>query len=287
MKIYQHDCILTDEEYNKAVVKKSLEIKGDNYMPLNYFVMNHTCAKCTLDDELSSSIVNSFKKEQVVYSDDEIEFDFDHRPTTNIEVVNKRSFEAANSYKGKKIAILDFANATHPGGDAWSAGAQEESLCRCSTLQSCLFLSKPLYYDKHKNLDWWGTDDLLYVPDVVVFKTDESAPKMLPKEQRYTVDIIVSAAPYFDRGECFGLIEYHMGMTSRIRKILEIAQKNGVEVLILGAYGCGAFKNPPEIIADIFKGLLKYYYFPRVEFAIAGHTKNQNFDIFKKVIESK
>ena len=38
-------------------------------------------------------------------------------------------------------------------------------------------------------------------------------------------------------------------ITSRIKKILDVAAKERVEVLILGAWGCGAFRNPREVVA--------------------------------------
>lgn len=287
MKLYKNESVLTDEEYNKKVVKKLSEVVGDYYSDLNHFVMDHTCGKCIFDDELSSSVSNSFARKQIIYEKDQIIHNFDKRPTTNVEVVNKRTFEAASYYKGKKIAVLDFANIKHPGGAPWSAGAQEESLCRCSTLQRCLHLSEPLYYDLHKDVDYWGSSDLIYIPEVVVFKSDDSAPVMLEKDQRFKVDVIVSAAPHLGGDYYFGWIEYDMLMTERLRKVFEIAQKNGVEVLILGAYGCGAFNNPPEIVAQVFKKLLSQYYFPRVEFAISGHRKNNNYEVFKKIIESE
>jgi hypothetical protein len=53
---------------------------------------------------------------------------------------------------------------------------------------------------------------------------------------------------------------------------IEDAIKEGNEVIILGAWGCGAFKNPIEIVAKIFVELVKNYNFEIVEFALA--TKN-------------
>jgi uncharacterized protein (TIGR02452 family) len=48
-----------------------------------------------------------------------------------------------------------------------------------------------------------------------------------------------------------------------------VAAKEENEVLILGAWGCGAFKNPVEVIARVFVELLKDYNFETVEFALA------------------
>ena len=62
---------------------------------------------------------------------------------------------------------------------------------------------------------------------------------------------------------------YEQIIRSRIKKILDVASMEGNEVVILGAWGCGAFKNPIEIVARIFVELVKNYDFEVVEFALA------------------
>ena len=121
-------------------------------------------------------------------------------------------------------------------------------------------------------MDFVGSDDLIYTPDVVVFKTDERTdpvyPRMMDKDEWYRVNVITCAAP-----QLFGSVSrpdnYEEMIRSRIKKILDVAAKEGNEVVILGAWGCGAFKNPVELVARIFVELLKYYNFEIVEFALA------------------
>ena len=74
-------------------------------------------------------------------------------------------------------------------------------------------------------------------------------------------------------------------LKSRIKRILDVAYLNNKEVLILGAYGCGAFHNPPEVVSKIFKELLANYDFEIVEFAVYTFDDTTNYDIFKNVIE--
>ncbi len=56
-----------------------------------------------------------------------------------IVISHKRTYEAASSYKGKKVAVLNFASASNPGGGVVKgSSAQEECLCRCSSLYFAL-----------------------------------------------------------------------------------------------------------------------------------------------------
>ena len=76
-------------------------------------------------------------------------------------------------------------------------------------------------------------------------------------------------------------------LTSRIKRIFEIAAANENEVLILGAFGCGAFRNPPEIVAKVFNKVMSDFlkYFDTIEYAIY-HTEREiaNYEVFRKVI---
>jgi len=63
---------------------------------------------------------------------------------------------------------------------------------------------------------------------------------------------------------------YDAIITSRVKKILDVAAKEKAEVLILGTWGCGAFKNDPKVVSRAFHSLLKNYNFEVVEFALAS-----------------
>lgn len=71
-------------------------------------------------------------------------------------------------------------------------------------------------------------------------------------------------------------------MESRIKRILDVASKENVQVLILGAFGCGAFQNPPEVVSSIFARLIRKYDFEIVEFAVFCRGDTKNFDVFQK-----
>lgn len=122
-------------------------------------------------------------------------------------VSSKRSFEAASAYAkaGKRVCVLNFASATNPGGGVTRGStAQEECLCRCSTLYPCLDTKTMWhqFYQPHRKAgDPLYNDDLLYTPGVVVFKTDTSAPERMEEKDWYQVDIITCAARISERNQ--------------------------------------------------------------------------------------
>ena len=137
---------------------------------------------------------------------------------------------------------------------------------------------KDPFYQKHRDqysareIDFMGSDDLIYTPDVVVFKTDERTdpvyPQMMERSEWYKVNVITCAAPQLSVSrDCPD--NYEDVIRSRIKKILDVAAMEGNEVVILGAWGCGAFRNPIEIVSRIFVELVKNYNFETVEFALA------------------
>ena len=257
-----------------------------NFREINKAVMDDTMKMCGQVNSLKKSIDNSITNEYVVYQSEPLTAgDLQENPEMKVLVSKKRTFEAAEAYKGKKICCLDFANYYSMGGAPWSAGAQEESMCRVSTLYPCLYSQKQAFYEKHFHeenngeINYMGGNDLIYIPGVTVFKTDESIPKLKDEEKWFNTDVIVSAAPeLFDD---YDEDQYRKVMTERIRRILDLAAKEKVEVLILGAFGCGAFKNPPEVVADIFASLIKNYNFETVEFAVFCRNDTKNYDVFE------
>ena len=284
-KYYSYDMDKRRKQYN-SVLK---DFKGD-YPTLNRYVMTHTYDECFQNPALNKLIEYTKSKQYIVFTKDTIEAEKDG-PTTNIVVSNKRSLEAAKAYKGKKIAVLNFANNHSIGGSPYSAGSQEESICRMSTLLKCLEKESDTYYKYHRDLyekdaiDNIGNDDLIYTPGVIVFKTDESSPKMLNADDWFDVNIITSAAPQLydpipDEVEYLSYV-----ILPRLRKVFQVAKKEKNEVLILGAWGCGAFRNKPEIIARAFKNLCNEYHFETIEFAIdTSRGSDENYTIFKKVL---
>lgn len=199
------------------------------------------------------------------------------RKAGNIRVSKMRTLEAASSYDGKKVAILNFASAKNPGGGVENgASAQEESLCRISTLYPCLCCREAFdrfYLPHRKSHNPHGNGDIIYTPDVVVIKTDEAIPALLPSP--YKVDVITCSAPNL-RDKKLTADEQYTLHYKRGERIIQSALLHEVEVLVLGAFGCGVFENDPKVVAKAYRDLLNMYgaCFEEVHFAI--HSKKHD-----------
>ena len=258
------------------------------------------------DTELSASVLNSKKHTRIYWEDDYPEFDSSEVCDTEVTVTGDRSYQAAMRLaaenKGCKIAVMNFANAFHPGGGVtMGASAQEECLCRTSTLYPLLDreILKRTYYEHHRKLKTpKASHALLYTEDVVICKTDVDLPKRLPREQWVKVDVITVAAPdlrkmsnhyaplvnggtYMNKAELFG---YHV---KRAIHVLTCAAAKEADILVLGAFGCGAFQNDPEVVARAYKVAIGEFpkVFKKIEFAVYCSPKDRkNYETFSRVL---
>ena len=204
----------------------------------------------------------------------------DHRPYYKDSIVSfEENLTLIAAFRfvdaGKKTAILSFANPIEPGGGVLrGANAQEEYLCRASNLYNCLTSpqAKP-YYDYHNfllkmnqfNSMFLGSDRIIYSPDVVFFKEDyqfvpecECSPTQEYTDKWRQLDVITCSAPFFSSSK-FILPDgdlYHL-FRKRIRNIFEAAISNNICSLVLGAFGCGAFHNPPMVVSKAFQDTLQ------------------------------
>jgi len=249
-----------------------------NYSRINKEVMINTEVMYSTIPELKEAVGDSIRRQYMVAHEENIDQPVVADSQTRYVCSGKRTLEAAKAYVGMKTAVLNFANNHSVGGAPFSAGAQEESICRCSTLYPCLRAMYIPFYKKHidaytsRRINHVGNDDLIYTPDVVVFKTDERTdpivPQMMEQTEWYKVDVITCAAPELRRGP--RPLKYEEVIASRIKKILDVAARERVEALILGAWGCGAFGNDSTVVANTFYALLKNYDFAIVEFAMGS-----------------
>lgn len=212
--------------------------------------------------------------------------------TAEISIEQDTTFHAARLFTspGKTVAVLNFASPLQPGGGVQKgAMAQEECLCRSSNLYACL--SQPAlqneYYQYHRaQNDVLFSDRLIYSKGVTVFKSDEDLPKLLPREDWRQVDVITCAMPDLHGGEQFSTDVLLPLYKRRIRAVLHAAYTVGAQRIVLGAFGCGAFCNAPELVAEAFRAvLLEDNYaaaFDKVVFAIKPTEDTHNYTAFQK-----
>ena len=257
------------------------------------------------DSELSAIVEESTQKQVFIPDKSTVNITVNRKnDEAKIVVSSKRSLEAAEFYakQGKKVCVLNFASATNPGGGVVNgSSAQEECICRCTTLYPCLKsedLWTSFYAPHRKAANPLYNNDCIYTPDVCVFKSDTNFPEPLLRDEWWEVNILTCAAPNL-RERLSNLMNPHAGykqvkvtpdeletlLTSRIRRIFEVAVANQNEVLILGAFGCGAFRNPPEIVAKVFYNVMQDFmgYFDTIEYAVY-HTEREaaNYEAFKR-----
>lgn len=257
-------------------------------------VFHDTLDWIATDPDLSASIGPAKRSTAVYFEDDYPAYDASIEKDTKITVTPYRSFEAARrlhrEFPDKRIAVMSFANAFHTGGGVTKgASAQEESLCRESTLYPLIYRRslRDTFYKHHWDLNTLkASDSLIYTEGVIICKTDEDLPKRLPKSEWVSVDVITIAAPHIKEdmtmqdAELFG---YHV---KRAIHMLTVAASRKADILVLGAFGCGAFKNNPVVVAKAYKTALSVFpkVFDRIEFAIytSPYRTIPNYEIFKK-----
>ncbi|KOU58976.1 hypothetical protein ADK57_35460 [Streptomyces sp. MMG1533] len=174
---------------------------------------------------------------------------------TRFEVSGESSLEAARRLAGP-VAVLNFSSARNPGGGYLNgAQAQEEALCRASALYTCLIGVRE-FYDHHRtHRDPFYTDRVIHSPAVPVFRDDRG--RLL--DSPYTVGFLTAAAP--NAGVVLRTVperaaELPGALAVRAERVLEVAAAHGYRRLVLGAWGCGVFRNDPAHVAGAFRALL-------------------------------
>lgn len=272
----------------------------------NIQVFEDTKQKCQSDVRLRQAIAQANAAQRLILETDRETWKPAQRylHPAKISVSRKRTLEAASAYVGSKVCVLNFASATNPGGGVTrGSSAQEEAICRCSSLYFNLSEKRMWegFYAPHRaQKNPLHNDDCIYTPGVVVFKSDTTVPQALPPEEWYTVNVLTCAAPNLRqrpgdqmndgdgaRNIQIGKRELRQLHEKRMRRILSIAAAEGNEVMILGAYGCGAFHNPPNIVAEAMKTVVQEYrsFFEAVEVAVYCPPRDDsNYRVFERVL---
>lgn len=192
-----------------------------------------------------------------------------------------RRVAAAAAGQGARPLVLNFASKSLPGGAVASGVlAQEETIFRCTSLGLSLNPEKaPRCYPLPPGR-------CLVSRGIAVVKDSEY--QWLP-EPSAQIDVATSAAqqkpPLAEDGLHYG---DPAEMRMRAAAVLQAAVRAGSRYLVLGAWGCGGFRNPALGLAEIFRDLLCEdgygLCFDYVEFAIPSEKHAIHFDsVFKDV----
>jgi uncharacterized protein (TIGR02452 family) len=186
----------------------------------------------------------------------------------------------------RDVCALNFASAKNPGGGfLGGAKAQEEDLARVSALYVTL-VQAPAYYETNRaTKSMIYTDHAIYSPCVPFFR-DES---LALREAPFVASILTMPAP--NAGEHKkregARAEVTEALDRRIPMLLAMARAHEVETLVLGAWGCGVFRNDPMEVATLFAKWLSAPAFEgafeRVVFAVYDRPEGANRAAFDRV----
>lgn len=173
-------------------------------------------------------------------------------------LINSTTIEAVlQNYDKGKIIALNFANAIIPGGAYIIGGnAQEESLCRASMLYYTIKTQRKYYIKNIFHFLPSYTDTMIYSKNVQIIRYDDGCLLENPVYCNFiTCPAVNKTLARFIMPDK-KIIKI---MERRINKIISFAMSKSPDVLILGAFGCGAFGNNRETIFKIFENSINSY----------------------------
>ncbi len=158
---------------------------------------------------------------------------------------------------GRHCTALNFANAMFPGGGYVLGGnAQEESLCRASLLYYTIRTQKQFYCRNRLHLLPDYTDTMVYSEGVPILRRSDGTMLETPAACDFLTCPAVNrtfARFLFSTKHCDAV------MARRIERIVQLAVSRNPEVIVFGAFGCGAFGNRREVVYPLFEAAINRY----------------------------
>ena len=263
-----------------------------------------------MEEDYKEAISNCVKRSSIIGSTDSGSTFIPNFPVTdlrNVGVTNDTTVDAiekeeilymersdkdaiAKSFT-PRTAVLNFASFKHPGGMFMNGSmAQEESLCHASYLYNVLSRFQESFYKENRkflNRSLYQNRGI-YSPDVrFIFGDNKSMNRM----RTCVVDVYTIAAPNAGSARRLGVSEKDISeeLRRRIHFVIQNMLLHGpYKSVILGAFGCGVFKNSAEMVATLFYKELDntecQKHFGRVVFAIVG---DGNANVFQRILEER
>lgn len=217
-------------------------------------------------------------RQSVIYGGPDKQPVTDDKGTPITKFINTDSVSAVFTESEGKTAVLNFASYKNPGGMFINgSSAQEESLCHESFLYNVL-REFPQYYDwnnQNKNRALYK-DRAIYSPNVV-FERYFFQNGSKGKVKTICCDVITCAAPNKKAAQKYNYvnsIENYYVFSERMRFVKQIAEEQGVETLILGAWGAGVFGQDAREVVKIIRAEFKSSSIKKIVLAVPGNDEN-------------
>lgn len=200
------------------------------------------------------------------------------KPETRVE--NISTVEAVRRLAGEgktEIGVLNFASAKNPGGGFLNgAMAQEESLAVSSTLYPALTAHETYYRENRAHRSMMYLDYAIYAPETVFFRDEGFQLTETPVKASVLTLPAVNMGQVLLKGE--NVQEAKRVMRRRMKLALGIFAEQKAKHLVLGAYGCGVFRNDPREVAVWWGELLEEgmgRHFDSVFHAVLDHSASK------------
>ena len=221
-------------------------------------------------DKYAAEISECIKNSTVYGGPDKAPVRIGDKAAPDYFFVNQDTVSAARFSSSKK-ALLNFASFKHPGGGFINGSkAQEEMLCHSSFLYNVLKEFDSFYEWNNRNTNrGLYKDRAIYTPGVIF--------------DGIICDVITCASPNMSVGLKYGNVsaaENRKVLEKRVEFVRDIAEENGVEMLVLGAFGCGVFKQDPEEVAQAIKKAFAETSVKRIVITVPGN--DNNYRVFKR-----
>lgn len=194
--------------------------------------------------------------------------------------------------KRNDVVALNFASAKNPGGGFLGGSqAQEESLARASALYASLQAAPEYYQSNRKSSSAIYTDHAILSPNVPIFRDDDGVLLDQPYRATFLTMPAVNAGAL--KAGSSHINRVREVMEHRINCVLALAVEAKHRAIVLGAWGCGVFRNDPEIIASLFAHAVYDEpswrpYFDRIIFAVYGpNSDSSNREPFERYFQDR
>lgn len=203
------------------------------------------------------------------------------------------SFEAAGKMAEdtERTAVHNFACASHAGGGFLKGSrAQEESLCRESTLFESISspTAAPFYSMNKASIGKFYPVSMIFSPSVAVFRDADL--NLLPEP--FALSVFTLAAPNL-KGRASGAskAELYGHMKRQLTTMFRAASSRDIATLVLGAWGCGAFGHNPYEVAGLTRRALEEdgweSEFRQIIFAVKPTRDPVNLQAFAQVFRDR